>query len=114
MLLYNTLSDFEFDSELFLASVLSVEYFAEIGPNQNWKKINENHLEMTRADYQIILDQNYELAEKLNFFYDFLLKSGFAIKNVGSIYALIRGEDLSQIYSITETIPHEPNLYPIN
>ena len=111
MLLYNTLSLYKTDEELLLATVISIEYFAQFGPE--YSRIWKNQLAEIRHDYQTILDENGQLTDKLNYWYGLLLESGFRMKNVGSIYAFIRGEDVSHIYSIRETIPHEPNLFPV-
>ena len=57
--------------------------------------------------YQKILDDDFELAESLNEVYDIISKK--SLKNIGSVYAFLRGEDIDSLYrslyATTTTLP---------
>ena len=46
--------------------------------------------------YQKILDDDFELAESLNEVYDIISKK--SLKNIGSVYAFLRREDIDSLY----------------
>ena len=58
---------------------------------------NEEDISNLREWYQIFLDGNEGVVEELNIFYDLLKASRPALTNIGSIYALVNGENLRKL-----------------
>ena len=98
-----------------LCCILAIEYFAEIENISNSHHLNDS-LNLVRADYQKHLSQNSGLKDEttmidhLNHWSDVLEQADFNIRNVGGIYCLLNGDDLSYIYHTIDRNIDVPNL----
>ena len=98
-----------------LSCILAIEYFAQIENAGISDNLNES-LNLVRADYQKHLFQNWgvkgesPMIDHLNHWSNVLEQADFNIRNVGGIYCLLNGDDLSYIYHTIDKNIDVPNL----
>ena len=99
---------------LTLCCILSIEYFAEIENISEENQLN-GFLNFVREDYQQHLFKisgikSETLIDHLNYWSDVLEKADFNIRNVGGMYCLLNGDDLSYIYHTIDNNIDVPNI----
>ena len=99
---------------LTLCCILSIEYFAEI-ENISEKNHLNGFLNFVREDYQKHLFKisgvkSETLIDHLNYWSDVLELADFNIRNVGGMYCLLNGDDLSFIYHTIDKNVDVPNI----
>ena len=97
-----------------LCCILSIEYFAEI-ENISEKNHLNGFLDFVREDYQKHLFKisgvkSETLIDHLNYWSDVLEQADFNIRNVGGMYCLLNGDDLSYIYHTIDKNIDVPNI----
>ena len=99
---------------LSLCCILSIEYFAEIENISEKNQLN-GFLNLVREDYQKHLFKisglkSERLIDHLNYWSDVLEQADFNIRNVGGMYCLLNGDDLSYIYHTIDRNIDVPNI----
>ena len=93
------------DLNVWRAIILSVEYFADRNEAQESSIVYLNYI---REMYQPLL--NDRVSSELNEWLGILEQADFQIRNIGAIYCLLNGDDLSYIYHTIDKSTNAPNL----